>query len=76
MVAFGENKVGAVSDAVEGRVSEECAASHLQGHDNTLVHLDIAAAHGQTFPGLIFLDFCTCITWMLLAPGAADIQPL
>ena len=57
MVAFGENKVGAVSDAVEGRVSAESAASHLQGHDNTLLHLDIAAAHGQTpLSGLAFRD--------------------
>ena len=46
MVAFGENKVGAVVDAVEGKVSDQCAASHLQRHPNVLVHLDFAAAHG------------------------------
>lgn len=48
VVAFGENKVGAVTDAVEGNSSEACAASQLQGHDNTLFHLDIAAAHGES----------------------------
>ena len=47
MVAFGENKVGAVADAVEGPISNQCAASHLQAHGNTLVHLDLAAASGK-----------------------------
>ena len=46
-MAFGENKVGAVGDAVEGRISDQCAASILQQHKNTLVHLDIAAASGN-----------------------------
>ena len=54
-MAFGENKVGAVSDAVEGRVSGACAASHLQEHNNTLFHLDVAAAHGKTLPSLLRL---------------------
>ena len=48
VVAFGENKVGAVTDAVEGNPSDACAASQLQGHNNTLFHLDIAAAHGKS----------------------------
>lgn len=60
VVAFGENKVGAVTDAVEGAPSEACAASHLQGHENTLFHLDIAAAHGETNSCLFLfaLRFC------------------
>lgn len=50
IVAFGENKVGAVADAVEGNITDQCAASHLQKHGNTLMHLDLAAAHGWSSP--------------------------
>ena len=47
LVAFGENKAGIVRRAVEGAVSEECAASFLQDHPDVTVFLDSAAAAGK-----------------------------
>jgi hypothetical protein len=47
-VAFGENKTGAVASCVEGGISDLCAASYLQEHENTVVHLDAAAAMGES----------------------------
>ncbi len=48
VVAFGENKAGAVANCVEGGISHHCAASYLQEHANTLVHLDAAASMGES----------------------------
>lgn len=44
MLAFGEGKADAVSGMIDGPVTEECPASVLQQHDDTVVILDRAAA--------------------------------
>ena len=54
LVAFGENKAGIVRRAVEGAVSEECAASFLQDHPDVTVFLDSAAAAGKACTPLSF----------------------
>lgn len=46
LLAFGENKAGIVSEAVEGPVSDKVAASFLQQHPSARVLLDYAAAAG------------------------------
>lgn len=46
LMAFGENKAGAVAAAVEGPVSAQCAASYLQQHPDAQLMVDYAAAAG------------------------------
>eukprot|EP00887_Chlorella_sp_A99_P007017 scaffold2.g7017.t1 len=46
LVAFGENKAGAVAQAVEGPVSSQAAASFLQQHPQAQILVDYAAAAG------------------------------
>jgi glucosamine-6-phosphate deaminase len=48
LVATGEHKAGIVRVAVEGDVSPEVAATHLQRHANATVYLDLAAAADLT----------------------------
>ncbi len=44
LLAFGEHKAGIVKRAVEGEISASVAASFLQQHGDTTIHLDPAAA--------------------------------
>ncbi|HKW40772.1 MAG TPA: glucosamine-6-phosphate deaminase [Gemmatimonadales bacterium] len=44
LIATGEHKAGIVARAVEGEMSQDVAATFLQGHPNTTVYLDLAAA--------------------------------
>ena len=44
LIATGENKAKAVKAMVEGPISEDCAASVLQKHDNAVIVCDEAAA--------------------------------
>ncbi|UCC26386.1 MAG: glucosamine-6-phosphate deaminase [Gemmatimonadales bacterium] len=44
LIATGEHKAAVIRRAVEGEVSSEVAATHLQGHPATRVYLDPAAA--------------------------------
>ena len=44
LIATGEHKSAIVRRAVEGEVSHEVAATHLQRHPNAIVYLDAAAA--------------------------------
>jgi len=44
ILAYGSHKTAAVKAMVEGEVSEHCPASFLQGHPDTQVFLDEAAA--------------------------------
>ncbi|HVH68174.1 MAG TPA: glucosamine-6-phosphate deaminase [Gemmatimonadales bacterium] len=44
LIATGEHKAGIVARAVEGEVSQDVAATFLQGHANTTAYLDLAAA--------------------------------
>lgn len=45
IMAFGENKAGAVKAMTEGPRTEQCPASFLQGHADVHVFLDSAAAN-------------------------------
>ncbi len=49
LVANGEGKSAAVSDAVQGDVSPQCTASALQNHPKTTFILDTTAAAGLNF---------------------------
>ena len=44
LIGTGENKAKAVKAMVEGPISEDCPASILQKHDNTVIVVDEAAA--------------------------------
>ncbi|MBN2456614.1 MAG: glucosamine-6-phosphate deaminase [Sedimentisphaerales bacterium] len=44
LLAFGEQKASIIRRAVEGKVSEQVAASYLQEHNNATLYLDVAAA--------------------------------
>lgn len=48
VVAFGENKAAVARRAVEGSISEDCAASFLQEHNDCTMVLDAAAAAGNS----------------------------
>lgn len=48
VVAWGEEKAGIVSAAVEGRVSDAVPASFLQTHDNASMVIDLGAASELT----------------------------
>ncbi len=48
MMAFGEGKAAVVAKAVEGPITSAVAASFLQQHARSTVHLDEAAAAGLT----------------------------
>ena len=90
LVAFGENKAGIVRRAVEGAVSEECAASFLQDHPDVTVFLDSAAAAGKACAQLPFQQTLQTLaleqggnsSWRLAAwrdrlclTGLAPLQP-
>jgi len=44
LIATGEHKAEIVQRAVEGEVSQDVAATYLQGHPSATVYLDLAAA--------------------------------
>ena len=48
LLAFGASKAQIIAQAVEGQVSDQVPASFLQGHGNTLFHLDEASAQELT----------------------------
>jgi len=63
LLAFGENKAGIVKRAVEGEISASVAASFLQQHGDTTIHLDPAAAAELTRFKTPWLVEQTGLTW-------------
>lgn len=48
LMAWGETKINAVRNLVEGKVDSSCPASYFQNHGNVILYTDAVAAAGLT----------------------------